>query len=413
MGIRLIKLSLYLNYIVFAMILGSIGAVILQSMTTFDLTKVEASVLELFKDLSVIIFTLFIGSYLPRIGIKRSMLIGLALVTIGLLIMPIASAFWATKLLFALAGVAFGLVKVSVMSVMGLVTNTTREHNSLMSSVEGTYMLGLLGGYILFGYFIGESLPGDTSWLNVYWVLASLSCLTFVVVWFAELDESEAKKESKDVQGPAFFAMFRLLLKPIVMFFALSIFTYVLVEQGISTWLPTFNKEVLYLVNSLSVQFVSILAAASAIGRLVAGQLVKHIHWLTLMSGSLFCVALLIVLTLPLTYNLEIITITEWRKAPLAAFTFPLLFFFLSPIYPIINSVVLSSLPKHEHSKMGTLIVLFSALGGTSGSIITAFIFSIFGGQTAFYLAIFPIILLVIYLFMMNKKMNEAKKEAV
>ena len=413
MGIRLIKLSLYLNYIVFAMILGSIGAVILQSMTTFDLTKVEASVLELFKDLSVIIFTLFIGSYLPRIGIKRSMLIGLALVTIGLLIMPIASAFWATKLLFALAGVAFGLVKVSVMSVMGLVTNTTREHNSLMSSVEGTYMLGLLGGYILFGYFIGESLPADTSWLNVYWVLATLSSLTFIVVWFAELDESEAKKESKDVQGSAFFAMFRLLLKPIVLFFALSIFTYVLIEQGISTWLPTFNKEVLYLANNLSVQFVSILAAASAIGRLVAGQLVKHIRWFTLMSGSLFCVALLIVLTLPLTYNLEIITITEWRKAPLAAFTFPLLFFFLSPIYPIINSVVLSSLPKHEHSKMGTLIVLFSALGGTSGSIATAFIFSIFGGQTAFYLAIFPIILLVIYLFMMNKKMNEAKKEAV
>lgn len=384
------------------------GAVILQSMTTFDLTKVEASVLELFKDLSVILFTLFLGAYLPKLGIKRSMLIGLGLVTIGLVGMPLANAFWAAKLLYALAGIAFGLVKVSVMSVMGLVTNSTKEHNSLMSSVEGTFMLGLLGGYLLFGLFIDESQPADTSWLNVYWVLAAFSSLTFLIVWFAELDESEAKPKTTEPQTYSFLGLFKLLTKAIVLFFVLSVFTYVLIEQGISTWLPTFNSEILRLANSLSVQFTSILAAASAIGRLIAGQLVKRIHWLTLLGTSLFCVALLILFTLPLTYNLEMITITEWRNAPLAAFIFPLLFFFLAPVYPIINSVVLSSLPKHEHTRMGTLIVLFSALGGSSGSITTAFIFSIFGGQTAFYLAIIPIFLLFVFLFMMNKNMKKA-----
>mgnify|MGYP000235833039 CR=1 FL=1 len=44
------------------------------------------------------------------------------------------------------------------------------------------------------------------------------------------------------------------------------------------------------------------------------------------------------------------------------------------------------------------LIVLFSALGGTTGSIITGFVFSAFSGQTAFYLTLLPIIIILLML---------------
>ena len=50
---------------------------------------------------------------------------------------------------------------------------------------------------------------------------------------------------------------------------------------------------------------------------------------------------------------------------PVLAFIFPLVGLFIAPIYPLLNSVVLSALPKKMHSPMTGLIVLFSATGGT------------------------------------------------
>ena len=93
--------------------------------------------------------------------------------------------------------------------------------------------------------------------------------------------------------------------------------------------------------------------------------------------------------------------ILRWSDASLAAFLFPMIGFFISPVYPAINSVILSALPKHQHAPMAGLIVVFSALGGTSGSIITGTLFERLGGQSAFYFSLIPIgaVLLSLYLF--------------
>jgi sugar phosphate permease len=49
---------------------------------------------------------------------------------------------------------------------------------------------------------------------------------------------------------------------------------------------------------------------------------------------------------------------------------------------------------------MSGLIVVFSALGGTTGSLITGNIFEHFGGQTAFYFSLVPIALLFVLLIL-------------
>ena len=52
---------------------------------------------------------------------------------------------------------------------------------------------------------------------------------------------------------------------------------------------------------------------------------------------------------------------------------------------------------------MTGLIVVFSALGGTTGSVITGFIFDKFSGQHAFYLTLIPICLLLISVTLFKK----------
>jgi len=52
---------------------------------------------------------------------------------------------------------------------------------------------------------------------------------------------------------------------------------------------------------------------------------------------------------------------------------------------------------------MSGLIVVFSALGGTTGSIITGHIFEAYGGQNAFYFSLVPVTILCILLFIFKK----------
>jgi fucose permease len=85
---------------------------------------------------------------------------------------------------------------------------------------------------------------------------------------------------------------------------------------------------------------------------------------------------------------------------------------FLAPIYPIINSVVLSALPKHMQSSMSGLIVVFSALGGTTGSIITGNVFEHFDGQTAFYFSLIPMAILMLVLIKFDKQVKKSQNQA-
>lgn len=401
-----IKLSLFLNYFVFAILLNSVGTVILQVQNNFDISKGSASILEAFKDLSIAITSFLVASYIVRIGYKRAMQIALMLVTIMCFIMPSAGSFLMTKLLFATVGISFALIKVSVFATLGIITKDKKEHLSLMSFLESFFMIGVLAGYFIFGAFVDNDNPRSTAWFNVYYILAGMSLLAFLLLSSTKLDESSVKKadlaESKTL-GDDFLGMLKLIILPLVIVFIFCAFFYVLIEQSIMSWLPTFNKDVLQLSTSLSIQMASILSASIALGRFLAGLLLKKFDWLFVLSGCLLLAAILVIITVPLTKDISGSPVTTLSDIPLVAYAFPLIGLFLAPVYPAINSVILSNLPAHKHGSMSGLIVVFSALGGTTGSIITGHIFGAYGGQTAFYFSLIPIAVLVILLFIFKK----------
>lgn len=389
-----IRLSLLLTYFVFAILLNSVGTVILQVIHTYQISKSAASVLEGFKDIPIAVVSFLIAAYLPRLGYKLALQIALALVTLACVMMPLLPAFWTTKLLFFTVGASFALVKVSVYASIGVVTNSKSEHASLLNFIEGGFMLGVLSGYWLFSAFMDPAAPQSSGWLQVYWLLAVLCAANLLLLSttsFPKLALHEAQPLRQD-----FIAMLQLVYKPLVFVFVLSAFLYVLIEQGIGSWLPTFNNEVLALPNQLSVQLTSIFAASLALGRILAGVVLKKMSWYSLLNCCLLAMALLIVLTLPLTHDIQVAADVSLFSAPLAAYLFPLIGLFMAPVYPVINSVILSALPKTQHAAMTGLIVVFSALGGTTGSMVTGYTFANFNGQTAFYLCLLPLTLLLL-----------------
>ncbi len=401
-----ILLALFLIYFMFGILLNSVGTVILQVINNYDVSKSSASVLEGFKDLPIAIVSFLVASFLPRLGYKKAMLVALAIVTCGCIAMPTMPAFWTAKLLFLSVGVSFALVKVSVYSTLGLIATDRRQHASTMNLLEGVFMLGVLSAYWVFSYFIDSEHPKSQSWLQVYWVLAGLCVLTFTLLLTTPFNEDMAALPSDRSLAQDFAAMLKLMLKPLVCVFIITAFLYVLIEQSVGTWLPTFNNEILKLPAAMSVQVTSIFAACLAIGRLSAGVLMRRLNWYPVMNACVIGMGATVLLALPLTRDVVLDPNISWATAPLATFLFPLIGLFMAPIYPGINSVMLSSLPKNQHSAMTGLLVIFSALGGTTGSLITGYVFGNFSGHFAFYLTLVPISIILIMLYFFKKAVD-------
>ncbi len=136
-----------------------------------------------------------------------------------------------------------------------------------------------------------------------------------------------------------------------------------------------------------------------------------QLHWLAVLIICLSIAAVLVILVIPLAGKVSAGAVNSWADAPFVAFIFPVIGLLLAPVYPAINSIILSSLPPRQHGPMSGLIVIFSALGGTTGSIITGHIFQAYGGQTAFYFSLVPITILIISLIFFNRLQKRSKLE--
>jgi FHS family glucose/mannose:H+ symporter-like MFS transporter len=385
-----LKLSLFLNFFVCAILLNSVGIVIFQSVKHYGVTEVQASILEACKDLTIAGVSFLICSFIPRLGYKRAMLIGLGFIIVGCSAMPILDTFLATKLLFVMIGIAFALIKVSVYSTVGIITKNSQEHASLVSFLEGSFQMGVVLSFLFFSAFIYFG-----NWLNTYWVIKLLAAIAFLLLLFTTLDESSVKKETNSNTLTDTITMLKLIKLPIVMLFIVSAFFYVFIEQGVQSWLPTFNNYILNLSETTSVIMASFFALSIAAGRMFFGIKMKKTSWKKVLLLGLASCAILIVCTLQLS---QLVPDTDKNSATGigVALLFPLIGFFMGPVYPTLCSSILSSQPANMQSAMAGLIIISSALGGTIGSRIVSQLFTHLGGITAFYCVLIPIALLIL-----------------
>ncbi|MGC4035277.1 MAG: MFS transporter [Chitinophagaceae bacterium] len=409
-----IRLSLFLNFFLFAILLNSVGTVILQAQRYYGVNESAASVLEICKDISLAAASFLLASYITRIGYKKSMLLALAIMAAVCFAIPSLKSFGSIRFLFVAAGACFGLMKISIIGAIGIITKNEKEHLSLMNFIESFFMLGILAGYLLFSFYIDDVNANSQQWFSVYYLLGSLCVSAFILLFFARLDESAINKQSPESIATEFSGMFKLFFMPLILCFIISIFLYTLIEQSIMCWLPTYNNKQLIIPSSMSIQITGILALSICIGRFLAAFVLKRVNWFKALIFCLVAIFLLVVFTLAFAGEPKA-KISSWSQVPFIAYVFPLIGLFMAPIYPVINSVVLSSLVKSKQAMAVGLAIIFSSFGGMVGSVITGSIFQTFGGKAAFYFSLVPVGLLIIMLYLFKKtrnsfQMNEVEK---
>ena len=383
-----IRISLALNFVVFAILLNTVGIVIKRVIDDYGVNEATASTLEAFKDLSIAGASFLLASSIPRLGYRRSMLAGLLAVTVASVLVAAVHGFWATPVLYMTIGVSFALMKGAVYSTVGLVTRDQGEHTSLMNVLEGIFQVGALAGPLFFSFVLGLG----RSWRETYWIVAGLSAVAFVLLLFTRLDETEVVTHKEQT---GFVEMLKLLRLPMVWVFVLCAWLYVMIEQSFGTWMPTFHERIFGLSPAVAAGLLSLYAGSIALSRFLMGYFSRRLPWLPVqlvLLGGAF--ALTLVVLFATSGQVAAPSVTTLREAPPLALVFSLLGFFIGPIYPTIVSLVLSRLEKARHPAMTGLIIIFSALGGTTGSFIVGFISRSLSTHDAFYYPLLPMALL-------------------
>ncbi|RZI94933.1 MAG: MFS transporter, partial [Rubrivivax sp.] len=219
-GTLRIKLAIILTYMLFGALLNSVGAVNLLVVQTLGVPRAEAALLDAWKDLPIALTSFLVASLLPRLGLKKSMLLAVAAVGAACAAMPLLSAFWAIKLLFCTLGAGFALVKVSAYSMIGLITQDRAGHARFTNLLEGLFMVGVLGGFLLFS---NAAQAEGKGWLQVYPLLAAIAAGAFVLLLISPLDEGPIQSPDMSLREDL-VAMAPLLKMALVVVFLLSAF---------------------------------------------------------------------------------------------------------------------------------------------------------------------------------------------
>ena len=385
-----VQLGLALNLIVFATVLNSVGIVVERSISEWHIAKTIGGTLEGCKDLTIAFTSLLLASQVPRLGYRRVMMGGLTMVGLACLLLAVVQQFWTVPLLFIFCGASFALVKVSVYASVGLFARDKAHHAAMMNRLEGIYQVGALVAPLIFSWMISRG-----NWITTYWFVAALAALALGLWIFTPLRETD-EGDSEKPKSRGFADVKGLLVQPIVQIFLVCAAVYVMIEQSIGTWLPTFNRDVFGLPPEKAATLLSLYFGSVALSRFVFGYIVRRVPAFVLQLVYLGCAASLLT---------TVLLLTRGAQSPGGlAYLLACVGFFIGPIYPTLNSMMLSQLDKSLHSSMTGLIIVASALGGTIGSQILGTLSQHYTTHAAFHFPLVPIVTLAGLLIVFHRQ---------
>lgn len=394
---------MFLNYCAYAIQLNSVGIAVLQAQRSFGASLIEASTLAFYKGFGILGGALIAGSFLKRIGYKRAMLIALGASAAVLVAVPLFVSFTAVKIVFMVTGLSYGLMKVALYSTIGLVAPGKKEHASLLSFVESFYKIGSLLTFVVFAAFTNNEDPRSTSWSYAYSLLAVFMLVAFGLLYSTSLDESSVKEDPNKPLYLPVLEMARLAVTPVAITLGFLVFACIVAEHGFINWLPTFNNKVMGLVPSLGIQLAGLYAVCAIIGRVSVGFVLRRVTWFPVLVACIAGAAVALIIGLLAARAVPLAAIADWREAPLAVFLLPLTGLFVGPIWPVMHSAALTSLPVNRHNTLASLSVVFSSTSGAIGTPLLGLVFHHYGGVAALAALLVPLAIMTAGAFALRR----------
>jgi len=204
--------------------------------------------------------------------------------------------------------------------------------------------------------------PSGMPWISLYWLFTVISLLMFVIILISRFPKVELTSEEK--AGP-WKSHVKLFEKPVVIAYFIALFCYVGTEQGVSYWMSEFLRR----YHQFDPQTKGADAVAYFWGLMMVGGILGLILLKLIDSRKL-----LILFTIP---AMIFLSLGLFGSAQVSLYSFSIVGFFMSVMYPIIFSLALSSVSDDHGSFAGILVtgiiggavvqLLIGALGNLIG----------------------------------------------
>lgn len=347
---------------VFSMLLNSMSIIILQLSQNAQHTYTGLGILEFFKDIPVALVSIFLVDYIKKKSYYLSLGFALLICAVCSFSIPFLTEFWFLKIWFVLIGISFSIGKICVFSIIKNTTDTEKEFSITMSRTEAAFMLGIFIVNMEFALILSSDY--QEFWRFGFWLVGIISLWS--AVQFIKHHRRHNNDKPADVKSSKID--FRILTDRNALLFLFLISLIIFAEQIFNSWLPTFYKKSLNSSSFFALQSSAFLAFFSFLGRIVTTKFIHKFSPMKIFFASLVSGIILIISAYFISQENDI-------GAKILMFIFPFIGFFMAPLYPMLNSKFLAKYPEKKISRMVSFIILFTSLGGSIGSISTAYIF--------------------------------------
>jgi fucose permease len=355
----LLKWLTCLMFLMFAMTSDAVGSVIPKIIEEFKLSLTAAGTFHYVPMAAIALGAILLGFLADRLGRKPTIVAGLALYGIGSLLFAFGNSFGFFVVLLAIAGLGISVFKIGALALIGDISRSTREHTSLMNTVEGFFGVGSIIGPAIVAVLISAGM----SWK---WLYVIAACVCAVLMLIALCVRYPATRHTDDAPSTLRGTM-RMMQNPYALGFSLLIALYVATEVAIYVWMPTYLKSYELQAPVLTTYALTAFFVLRAAGRFLGAWLLNHYSWSMVLAW--FGIAILACFAGSLIGGVAA-----------GVYLLPLSGLFMSMLYPTLNSKCISCFGKSEHGAVAGVTLFFTAVAAAIGPLAMAAMSDSFGG---------------------------------
>jgi fucose permease len=296
-----------------------------------------------------------------RFGRKATIVAGLALYGAGSLLFAFGNSFGFFVVLLGVAGLGISVFKIGALALIGDISKSTREHTSLMNTVEGFFGVGSIIG----PFIVAALISAGISWKYLYVIAASICGVLLLISLSVKYPTTQHTDEAPaSLQGTM-----RMMKNPYALGFSLLIALYVATEVAIYVWMPTYLESYKLQAPFLTTWALTGFFILRAGGRFLGAWLLNHYSWSMVLAW--FGIAILACFAGSLIGG-----------AAAGVYLLPLSGLFMSMMYPTLNSKCISCFEKAEHGSVAGVTLFFTAIAAAIGPLAMAAMSDGFGNAS-------------------------------
>ncbi|HVW96718.1 MAG TPA: MFS transporter [Mucilaginibacter sp.] len=365
-----------LTFFVISFITNIIGPLSPEFIKDFKLSDLMAGVLPFAFFIAYGVMSIPSSMLVQKYNEKTIMVIAFVVAFLGSLLLAVAPGYLSALVSLFLIGCGMAMLQVVINP---LLRTAGGEENyaftsvlaqlifgaaSFLSPLVMTIMISEINKKSSSGIFplLERLVPSDMPWISLYWMFTIICLLMFVILLVSRFPKVELNSDEK--AGP-WKTHLQLMKKPVVIAFFIGLFCYVGTEQGVSYWMSEFLRR----YHQYDPQVQGAQAVAWFWGLMTAGGILG-LFLLKLMDSR----KLLVIFSV---FALIFLSLGLFGSATVSLYSFSIVGFFMSVMYPVIFSLALSSVDEHHGSFAGILVT--GIIGGAVVQILIGGLGNLFG----------------------------------